>query len=644
MNWKRIFKYLFWALFLYTIIVSVYVLHKRYIIEKNFNQVELVLDYNDWVEECQRHNIAPSFTFKKLKEAGITSLGLYVNSLQELEDRGEVAVKKGGELIYFTNLFNKYKLPFSFLQPSYTYIFSENTALLKNLALAFTFLTPSSVSFVTPKILKTSLPYSEVYTKRVLLNTTPTNFYLKDFYFVIRPENIHPLTREGLSFLFNQISLHPNTSCILFTGMSNEVLGYPELLDETTESLRKSSLSFGYIEVPQLSNLQKGIYTLSSRLPFQVVKVFSLSQSYQEKLGREETVATNIRGVRERNIRLLYLRPFLEGREGEDFLIFNLNYFSSLHNKLKASGFTVGKASSLPPILNFNWLLIGVALFFMALWLVWLEALNINKIIRYIIIAGFILPLLLLFLGKEISWQKVTALESSLIIVPFTLLLTWNKINIPKQLWLSGVRLLWLTSFLTVFFTLIMTVLLFGPTFLLGVDFFKGVKLLLSFPLILLVYQLFWSHYKEKSLKEIIHILKSPIFVWQILLLMIVAGAVGFYLVRSGNVGEQLASTQELKVRAELEMFLGVRPRFKEFLIGHPLLITSLYFRQLNLTYLSWISLLAGALGQLNIVDTFAHIHTPLKISLLRTLISLVLGSIIGVWGGEILIRIYKCK
>ncbi len=40
--------------------------------------------------------------------------------------------------------------------------------------------------------------------------------------------------------------------------------------------------------------------------------------------------------------------------------------------------------------------------------------------------------------------------------------------------------------------------------------------------------------------------------------------------------------------------------------------------------------MIVAAIGQLYLVDTFAHIHTPIQISLIRVLLGLGLGAVIG--------------
>ena len=81
-------------------------------------------------------------------------------------------------------------------------------------------------------------------------------------------------------------------------------------------------------------------------------------------------------------------------------------------------------------------------------------------------------------------------------------------------------------------------------------------------------------------------------------------------------------------MRQLLDRILGVRPRTKEFLIGHPLMLILLYFGyELKLFPL----VMVGTIGQVSIINTYAHIHTPLNISFLRTFHGLWIGILIGI-------------
>jgi len=95
--------------------------------------------------------------------------------------------------------------------------------------------------------------------------------------------------------------------------------------------------------------------------------------------------------------------------------------------------------------------------------------------------------------------------------------------------------------------------------------------------------------------------------------------------------------------RNALESLLGVRPRNKEFLMAHPLFIVGVFIAA-KYRHAIYIMIIA-CIGQLSMVDTFAHIHSPVHISLIRGLLGMGLGLILGlvaviVW--QILERCWK--
>jgi hypothetical protein len=103
---------------------------------------------------------------------------------------------------------------------------------------------------------------------------------------------------------------------------------------------------------------------------------------------------------------------------------------------------------------------------------------------------------------------------------------------------------------------------------------------------------------------------------------------------RTGNDSGIGVSGLELKFRAVLDRLMMVRPRTKEFLIGHPALFLGIAFllKQRRLLGLPLVAL--GILGQVSLVNTFCHIHTPLLMSVIRAFNGLALGLVIGwlVW------------
>lgn len=170
--------------------------------------------------------------------------------------------------------------------------------------------------------------------------------------------------------------------------------------------------------------------------------------------------------------------------------------------------------------------------------------------------------------------------------------------------------------------------LLNNITYSLVLEQFRGVSVLHLAPIVLIaVYVFLYEGSSTKGvLKRATAHLSRPITVMWVLLIAVL-GAVGFYyLSRTGNAGQ--VSQIELLIRGWLESTFGVRPRFKEFVLGHPPLLLGLF---LALRYrVGWLLIIVGALGQLTMVGTFTHIHSPLAMSIARTLLGLGGGLLIG--------------
>lgn len=167
--------------------------------------------------------------------------------------------------------------------------------------------------------------------------------------------------------------------------------------------------------------------------------------------------------------------------------------------------------------------------------------------------------------------------------------------------------------------------LLNNITYNLVLEQFRGVSLLHLAPIALVaVYVLLYNG--QITVDRLKSLLSKPITLTWIILAAVI-GIIGYYyLSRTGNSGQ--VSSVELVIRRFLESTFGVRPRFKEFLLAHPLLLLGLF---LSLRYrAAWLLIIVGSIGQLSMVDTFAHLHTPLYISMIRVLLGLGAGMIIG--------------
>ena len=125
---------------------------------------------------------------------------------------------------------------------------------------------------------------------------------------------------------------------------------------------------------------------------------------------------------------------------------------------------------------------------------------------------------------------------------------------------------------------------------------------------------------------------EAPIRWGQGLLLLVGLSLVAYWLMRTGNEPSVGVASWELKLRALFEDLLIARPRFKEFLLGHPALVVAFFFltgTPLEAKIGQWL-FLPAVIGLASVMNTFSHAHTPIALSLLRTVHGMWLGVAIG--------------
>ena len=173
---------------------------------------------------------------------------------------------------------------------------------------------------------------------------------------------------------------------------------------------------------------------------------------------------------------------------------------------------------------------------------------------------------------------------------------------------------------------LVVAALLSSKEFMLGLAEFRGVKAAMALPFLLAATDM----YKRDELKGF---LRRPLTVGAAVGFSLLALAAIVCLLRSGNESALGASAGELRVRDGLETLLGVRPRFKEFAVGWPLLWLGSRMRARGERL--WGAdgrafLFAGFVAPVSIVNTFCHAHVPLAVSLFRVFHGFWLGGLAG--------------
>ncbi|MCI2426165.1 DUF5693 family protein [Candidatus Acetothermia bacterium] len=373
----------------------------------------------------------------------------------------------------------------------------------------------------------------------------------------------------------------------------------------------QSAIQLGMIEFSDLTIIQY-LWCQGWR---DVIRFHEITIEELLPMEEREIIARWRRAVRERNIRGLILQPLPHLSLAE-----NLAYFAQVHSVVSAMGFQSRAPISLPspqsPLIPF---VIGIGVSALLL----LIALKLQPqratiyLLGSIIIIGFAF---LLPLDSVIARQTI-ALLIALLMPPFAILLLLPRLSNRKG-WQAGIMTVVLFSLISLSAGLLISALLASPAFLVKVHQFRGVKLALSLPLIFTAI----IYYRDGGFSlfyQPLSRLRRPSKLFFIAALIVVLAIV---ILRSGAYG-LIYLEFEMAIRQLLEETLYARPRFKEFLFGHPLLFLA---AASTVSSFKSIAVVLGMVGQVSIINTFAHAHTPIYLSLLRTGNGLLLGLLAG--------------
>ncbi|MHB9106802.1 MAG: DUF5693 family protein [Armatimonadota bacterium] len=441
--------------------------------------------------------------------------------------------------------------------------------------------------------------------------------------------------------------------------------GYRTLLGQLARELEKNHLAYGAVEFAK----QKGDAQLGAKLKGQIVRVHSISEEELSNLQPLQAIQRFGLAVKDRNIRVLYvhLPPVASERPGtmvaNPKLQSTAQYVSGIKHEITTSGFTAAdngpahpfKPLALPaPLLAL--LFAGAAAGF----LLWILSVLPAELPRGYVRVGYALVVLGLLLAFVFS-VKMTSMGRMLFgllaAVGYPMLaLTWayRKIDqLPKEKihpLLSGIGALVVATLITLGGALLIAAMMAESRFLVKVGQFAGVKAALALPLLLFGALIVtdgvakagesFADYTARVRDRVREFLWKPLYLWGALAGVAALMAVALLLARSGNDSGVGVSDLELQFRSTLEQWLVARPRTKEFMLGHPLFLFAMVAGARGQRVLALVLLLGAAIGQVDVLNTYCHAHTPVLLSLLRTANGLWLG--IGV--GVILLAVFARK
>ena len=618
---KRQVKSLIYTIMVISLIACSFVGIRRIQAEEGYNQVDVAIRYSDVLRIATETDRPIEEVLTRLEALGATTLFVRENTVASPVETDLYTYRGLGKVSLLEGYILKFYYPdVEGVKPEVRYMVTEDQEVAENIyesyatkGIELEYLEQDGVYFISIGEFGNELTNTGVGFDMEALNLAASLGY------AISPQikSWTNITPESIDYVVKEIEQINGVDTIYFADAD-----IPGVESEEMQQLIKDH-QLGFIEFT--SNKQKGFNTLAKKTSdkgtdYKVVRLHTLGDAQLTTFTVPQMMERYELALRERNIRaFLFKMPATVNIE-EDMMYLEES-ISSFVDYATSKGYEVtGTVAdyNLPVIPTFVAILAGLAA--IMIFILLLAELNMAKLGYVLGVLGVIGYIGLLKLNVTLASQLMALLGS--IIFP-TYALVKGLSETPrdiKETILSFLKISMISfgGVLTIIGTLSRT------NFALGLDVFAGVKVATVMPIILVVLILIFKKH-QWDFKYYKSILDKKISYGALILIALLGGILAFYITRTGNSGT--ASALELQFRQFLDNVLGVRPRTKEFLIAYPILIGLLYYGYKE-TYIPFVIL--AIIGPVSLVNTYAHIHTPILISLLRSAYGIILGIIIG--------------
>jgi Family of unknown function (DUF5693) len=626
-------------------------LARRVAVERSYRTVEITVDGDDWATLARSRGFDRDTMYAELYRHGVRSVTIYAASLRRLSDAGLITFTLGSDAIDAART-ESLTGPLATLSAAgrlhvnATYV--QGPAPLLDLVRRGIALQrgPGAAAMAGPGVLEIAGRGRDL--EDLSLGVVPSEVDAArraGLAVDLRVRNFHEVVPGGIGMFFDSLASLNQPFTLIFDR--DQVLGFENLIPDVAEAMKAHGFVFGRIEAFTARRRQKGEEKLAELVAPRVIRVFSLAP--EELAGQTPNQARDkfILAAHERNVRILYMRPFLLTPAGVDPIPMNLDYVASVADELRATGYKLGKAEPLPPLgTPAPWFALAAL---GALGAGALAAAETGDALGYRVRsnvlyagvgAGFVLTLAVMAIHHVTLWRELLALLAALAFPILAML--WFVPGARRDTWpdvrgsggsaaARAVAGLWAMSAVSALGGFMVAALLAEWPFMMEMRVFLGVKLLIVLPIVIAGLAVAASQAGPEGVwPRVREWLRQPLRLEYGILLILVGAAALFALGRTGNTGLPALGGLEVKVRTVLARVLVARPRTKEFLIGHPAMMLAIALAVLGARRWVLPAVMVGAAGQSNLVDSFSHIHTPLVYVIERTVYALVIGSLIG--------------
>lgn len=633
---------------------------QRYQVEVQNRSVELIMDYEDLVGLAEKEGVAPEAVMAKAKEAGITSLAVYETTFKKLNVNGKASALNGSEILanYQTG---------SISDPSWRQLIEAGQIKGTNVYVTGhhqqTFqevhedlirrLGKNRVREMTvsgQRVLEVKANYEE-FEKMDLGMPTDEMKAVNDagFYVLARPTNYRKCTKDDIDAFYERLDGF-KVSGIVFSG--SQTLGAPDESEYMAEQMKERGLTLGMIEgVTQLQFFQQdGMLDIAKANDYQSARLYSIPKDEQKKMKVAEAIDRWGTTDDERNIRFNLVKTFEKPAPGMTLLETNMTYVEGVRDKLESQGFTMGKAGIFEHFYPSSYLRALVMAGVAAAVVLYLSLVipDLKPQYMYGMLVLFALAAALpVLLGHGNKVRLAAALAAANVFPAISVLWILDKIrNRTPQAQVSlarmigtGIAALFVCGIISYAGAAYLSASLADTEYLLEVNIFRGIKLTFILPIVLVAigflqrFDVFDGKMDDTDgfLEQFKKILDMPVKVKSLIVLFLVLIAGIVFVARSGHTMGMPVSSLELRFRAFLEQAMYARPRTKEFMIGHPafLLAAMAWFKKWP-TMVLFALVLVAVIGQGSMVETFAHMRSPVFMSFARGIGGLLLGAGVG--------------
>ncbi|MDX2065479.1 MAG: DUF5693 family protein [Fimbriimonadaceae bacterium] len=621
-----------WLGFGLLLLASLYPLWRRHAAESRNLAVSLAVEYDAVETLAAGEGIPLDAAMQQLKGAGVDTIVLNEETIADLIGQGDVDLLATSVRASSADLSDPSPKAIRL-----TSIELRNESVLPRLQRGLVNRFGDRVGRIEPRSGKISLPELPLAMVRsTSINLSPEQVSLaRQFNFQIVARLGNPAAASETS-LRETIRWTAEYGVLAYLPLGDQVLGRKDLLPVVVDELRRKQIAYASPEFAKIG----GDATMLTMADDLVIRLHTAQLAELEKLGEADIVDRYARAAKERQMRILLVRPSA-GSTASPVGAF-AGTLRKIADEVKSDGlviarphaFTDPKLGSLVPIgLG---LVAAVALTLFAFGFAaeiaggslparWMAALGVGLIL----LAGA-------GLGRTVLTLLVSVITPALaIFVAMEWLPALDRLPGLMQALARSV----LASALSLVGGLYVAATMTGLPYMIRAEEFTGVKVAVFLPIVLV-----GCLYALRG-RDVRSVMAAPLTYGAIVTGIVLAGVLGLLLSRTGNDGVGVSGI-ELVMRNALDRYLFVRPRTKEFLIGHPAMLIAFAFAATlgsgtnrsgtnragpdRRTLVLALGLAMGAIGQTGIVNTLCHGHIPIQLSVVRIGLGLAFGLLFG--------------